>query len=498
MKIKKLLALILSLCLLCGVLPLGTISANALTSGKYTYTVENGEATITDVDTSISGNVTIPSTLGGYPVISIGDYAFYSCSYLTSITIPNSVTSIGAFAFSNCTRLTDVWYCGTENDKKKIYIRSYNTEFTNANWHYITEWEVSIEPTCTKKGTEVGECSVCGRKIWRYLNALGHSFSEWEVDLDPTCTEDGIKFRRCKYCGKKEEGVISARHTFGEWNETVNPTCCEKGIETRKCLFCSYFEERDVNASGHSFGEWEVTKNPTCPEKGIETKKCTVCGETEERAVNTLAHNYGGIDFTPATCRTNGERIRICKDCNHKETTVITGGSHIYKNGKCVSCDIAAEVVESKHNYDRNTNEVWTVTKNDADNLSVAFSTQTETEKNYDFIYIYDKNDNLIGKYSGTELAGETITVTGDTVKINLTSDGSSQKYGFFATVTPISSNIVMGDTNGNGELDADDVFNVRFSLLSGKFTLTYDINGDGKVNVKDLIKIKKLIAEAV
>ena len=39
---------------------------------------------------------------------SIGDYAFYYCSSLTSITIPNSVTSIGSYAFYYCYKLTSV------------------------------------------------------------------------------------------------------------------------------------------------------------------------------------------------------------------------------------------------------------------------------------------------------------------------------------------------------------------------------------------------------
>ena len=47
--------------------------------------------------------VTIPNS-----VTSIGDYAFYGCSSLTSITIPNSVTSIGDHAFGNCSGLTSV------------------------------------------------------------------------------------------------------------------------------------------------------------------------------------------------------------------------------------------------------------------------------------------------------------------------------------------------------------------------------------------------------
>ncbi|HHT70624.1 MAG TPA: leucine-rich repeat protein, partial [Firmicutes bacterium] len=41
-------------------------------------------------------------------VTTIGDEAFYECTGLTSITIPNSVTSIGTDAFSGCTGLTSI------------------------------------------------------------------------------------------------------------------------------------------------------------------------------------------------------------------------------------------------------------------------------------------------------------------------------------------------------------------------------------------------------
>ena len=41
-------------------------------------------------------------------VTSIGEYAFYECSDLTSVTIPNSVTSIGSYAFSGCSGLTSI------------------------------------------------------------------------------------------------------------------------------------------------------------------------------------------------------------------------------------------------------------------------------------------------------------------------------------------------------------------------------------------------------
>ena len=59
-----------------------------------------------------SGNVVIPSTVTysgkEYSVTSIGDAAFWACSGLTSVTIPNSVTSIGQYAFRGCTGLTSV------------------------------------------------------------------------------------------------------------------------------------------------------------------------------------------------------------------------------------------------------------------------------------------------------------------------------------------------------------------------------------------------------
>ena len=44
----------------------------------------------------------------GSAVTSIGNYAFYNCSDLTSMTIPDSVTSIGDNAFSSCSGLTSV------------------------------------------------------------------------------------------------------------------------------------------------------------------------------------------------------------------------------------------------------------------------------------------------------------------------------------------------------------------------------------------------------
>lgn len=76
--------------------------------GPYTYTVTNGEATITDCDLEISGDVVLPDRLGGFPVTTIGEYAFSDCTSLTAVTIPEGVTCIEMWAFGYCTSLVSV------------------------------------------------------------------------------------------------------------------------------------------------------------------------------------------------------------------------------------------------------------------------------------------------------------------------------------------------------------------------------------------------------
>jgi hypothetical protein len=99
-------------------------STLAAQDGDYTYTTSGSPAVATITGyTGAGGAITIPSTLGGYPVVAItGSYVWHGTwptnyyayegafqdKALTSVVIPSSVTSIGLNAFYECTSLTAV------------------------------------------------------------------------------------------------------------------------------------------------------------------------------------------------------------------------------------------------------------------------------------------------------------------------------------------------------------------------------------------------------
>ena len=80
----------------------------ASVSPHLKYETEGDAVTITGRDKKASGALTIPATIEGKTVTSIGFAAIAECRSLTSVTIGAGVTSIGNYAFSECRSLTSV------------------------------------------------------------------------------------------------------------------------------------------------------------------------------------------------------------------------------------------------------------------------------------------------------------------------------------------------------------------------------------------------------
>ena len=76
------------------------------------YNISETTAIVTRGTYYYSGDIVIPESItfgnSKYSVTSIGSSAFWYCSGLTSVTIPNSVISIGDHAFMHCSGLTSI------------------------------------------------------------------------------------------------------------------------------------------------------------------------------------------------------------------------------------------------------------------------------------------------------------------------------------------------------------------------------------------------------
>ena len=139
MRPKRLISLLVAVCMMITMLPLSAVTAFAADTAsstvrtaddgtyKYEYKVnEDGDATITrflgPVDpakTPAPYDIEIPTELGGIRVTGLGESSFSTDHFdsplydihhtkIQSVTIPESVTSIGRAAFMNCTGLTSL------------------------------------------------------------------------------------------------------------------------------------------------------------------------------------------------------------------------------------------------------------------------------------------------------------------------------------------------------------------------------------------------------
>ena len=183
---------------------------------------------------------------------SIGSYAFYQCSSLSEITLPNSMATIDSYAFHNCSSLTDVNYTGTEKQWTSISTGDYNGYLLTAQIHFGGANQehnynsVVTAPTCTERGYTTHTCTKCGHSyVDSYVNAKGHT----EVTVAgkaATCIETGLTDgKKCSVCGMitvKQEMIPAMEHNF------------MNGI-------CSVCGEKDNALSGEANGDDSINSS---------------------------------------------------------------------------------------------------------------------------------------------------------------------------------------------------------------------------------------------
>ena len=114
-KVKKLTSVILAVVMMLGILTIAPLTVSAATYGDFEYTFVDDYCTITKYNGS-AANVTIPSTIHDHKVCKIGAGAFYDCSSLEKIVIPDSVKEICWSPMYGCFQ--------KGNNLKEIYIGS--------------------------------------------------------------------------------------------------------------------------------------------------------------------------------------------------------------------------------------------------------------------------------------------------------------------------------------------------------------------------------------
>lgn len=149
----------------------------------------------------------------------------------------------------------------------------------------------------------------------------------------------------------------------------------------------------------------------------------TKVGQSENSSTNNESISYNGSagKYYVKVIGYNG--ANSTQTAYHLEATYPTGGgSTLTWYNQNISYD-------TPHNYANNYDKTVSYTKTGASKVRVHFS-KFELEKDYDFVYIYDKNENLIATYTGT-LDPFWATVDGDKMYIRIVTDAYVTDYGF-------------------------------------------------------------------
>ena len=334
----------------------------------------------------------LPSVVLPYRVSKVGDNAFKNCVALTEITIPRATTSISTSAFSYPAKMTVYGISGT-----------YAETFANQQGMKFVDKAVKATNVVLDK-TELTLNR--GMKYSLTMTVTPATFTDkvsWKstnVDV-AAIAEDGT-------VTAKGAGQATIKITVGD----VSATCKVNVVQPVTSI---YLNKTALEMTALDTYQLQASVYPS------EANNKEVSWESSDEKVATVDKNglvqakEKGTAVITAKAKDGSEVSRNCKVTVKNTAYVVT---YISK-------------LESTHNYENNCSDFWVYTKTGASALNITFNSKTALEEDFDYLYVFDKENKQVGKYTGTQLAGKTITVSGDTVKIQLVSDDAGNAWGF-------------------------------------------------------------------
>lgn len=102
--------------------------------------------------------------------------------------------------------------------------------------------------TCTEAGKELVRCTGCGKLAAVEVAAAGHTSSDWIVDTAASCTAKGSQHKECTVCGEtlETEEIAMLDHTPSDWIVDKEATEEEEGSKHKECTVCKEVLETEA------------------------------------------------------------------------------------------------------------------------------------------------------------------------------------------------------------------------------------------------------------